>query len=215
MGLLFYTRWVTAGGSYNMRIILEEFHCRFKSSLNLEALEITQIFAFRLSPPPLHSGLGDSHMKICISKELLYINSLCFICSWSISNRIKRAFPQLCTVSDQRLLTRKLLSYKLRIISTRGGHWGLRFWPFFTSVFRSFRFWSPVLQFSTTLRFAVVSPFCRRFTVFRCCSQFFGSFIAHTLHAALEHYTDIQCPPSTSRHLSTQSNICNIQMAWD
>ena len=67
----------------------------------------------------------------------------------------------------------------------------LQFWPFFTSVFQSFRFWSLVLRFSTALRFAVVSPFCRRFRVCRCCSKFFGSFITHTLHAALECYTDI------------------------
>ena len=37
----------------------------------------------------------------------------------------------------------------------------------------------------------VVSPFCRRFMVCRCCSRFFGSFITHTLDAALLRYTDI------------------------
>ena len=38
-----------------------------------------------------------------------------------------------------------------------GGHLGLRFWPFFASVFRSFRFGSSVFRFSTALRFVVVS----------------------------------------------------------
>ena len=47
------------------------------------------------------------------------------------------------------------------------------------------------LGFSTATQFAVISPYCRRFTVCRCCSQFFGDFITHTLHAALQHYTDI------------------------
>ena len=39
----------------------------------------------------------------------------------------------------------------------------------------------------------VVSPFHRWFTLCRCCSRFFSSFITHTLHAApaLERYTDI------------------------
>ena len=64
----------------------------------------------------------------------------------------------------------------------------LRFCPFFASVFRSFR--SSVLWFSTAPQFAVFNPYHRRFTVCRC-SWFFGSFITHTLHAALQRYTDI------------------------
>ena len=72
-----------------------------------------------------------------------------------------------------------------------GGHWGWRFWPFFASVFRSYRFLSSVLRFSTALGFVVVSLYRSPFTVCRCCSRFFGSFITHTLYAALERYTDI------------------------
>ena len=67
----------------------------------------------------------------------------------------------------------------------------LRFWPFFTSVFLSFSFWSLVLWFSKAPWFTVVSPYRRWFMVCRCCSWFFGSFITLTLHAPLEHYTDI------------------------
>ena len=37
----------------------------------------------------------------------------------------------------------------------------------------------------------VVSLYRSPFTVCRCCSRFFGSFITHTLYAALERYTDI------------------------
>ena len=66
-----------------------------------------------------------------------------------------------------------------------GGHWGSRFcgfvpfWPRFFGV----------LDFEA--RFAGFSPYRRRFTVCRCCSRFFDSFITHTLHAALQRYTDI------------------------
>ena len=69
----------------------------------------------------------------------------------------------------------------------------LRFWPFFGSVFQSFRFRSLVLRFSTPPQFAVVSPYHRWFMVCRFCSRFFDSFktVTHTLHAALEGYTDI------------------------
>ena len=84
----------------------------------------------------------------------------------------------------------------------RNGIWGqfsrrgvlgfavLRFWPFFASISWSFRFWSSVLPSSTALQFAVGSPYRRRFTVYRCCSWLFGSFITHTLHTALQCYTD-------------------------
>ena len=80
---------------------------------------------------------------------------------------------------------------RFKLSVQRGGHWGLWFWPFFASVFRSFKFWSLVLRFSTAPRFAVISPYRTQYMVCRCCSRFFGGFITHTLHAALQCYTDI------------------------
>ena len=81
----------------------------------------------------------------------------------------------------------KTFSYGFQGCRRRGtlGFAVLQFWPFFASVFRSYRFWSSVLQFSTALQFVVVSLYHRQFTVCTCCSQFFGSIITHTLHAAL------------------------------
>ena len=73
----------------------------------------------------------------------------------------------------------------------RRGALGFTVLALFASVFRSFRFRSLVLRFSTALWFAVVNPYHRRFMVCRCSSQFFGGFITCTLRAALQRYTDI------------------------
>ena len=73
------------------------------------------------------------------------------------------------------------------------GHWGSQFCglgPFLPQFFGVLdleaRFWG---FYSTAV--CSFSPYRRWFTVCRCCSRFFGSFVTHTLHAALEHYTDI------------------------
>ena len=79
-----------------------------------------------------------------------------------------------------------------------GGHLGSRFCGFGPFLHRLFG----VLDFEARfcgflqhrgLRFLIPILYntYRRFTVCRCCSRCFGSFITHTLHVALQRYTHI------------------------